>query len=472
MSNKQLAPHTKYNLEPSPTLKEKVHNTKTPDPAYMVKFEEGDPEDPRNFRSKRKAFLTFQMSMLALVGALGSSILSPGQSAIAEYTNISQEVTVLATSLYVLGWAVGPVLWGPISEVYGRRWGMLPAVFCLGLFSIGTATSKNAASIFITRFIGGIFGSAPISNVGAALSDLYTPKDRGTAMTVLAMCISGGPTVGPIIGSALVTNSKLGWRWTMYIEAICAFALCAFATLMLRETHTPVLLKKKAEKMRRTTGNGRYWHPHANETINLDNASIMASIALYASFTYSLIYLCLQLYPIVFEEERGYSPIISCLPFLGILVGIMSALAINFANQAWYAREMRANGGKAVPEARLPPMLIGGVLLPTGLFWLGWTAAPKYSWALPTVAVQCLNYLVDAYGPYAASAISANTILRSLLAAGLPLAAKPMLHNLGVGPAASLLGGIACLALPIPLLFMKYGPALRRKSKLAQTSSE
>ena len=114
--------------------------------------------------------------------------------------------------------------------------------------------------------------------------------------------------------------------------------------------------------------------------------SIMTSVALYASFTYSLIYLCLQVYPIVFEEERGYSPLIACLPFLGILVGIMSALAINFANQAWYARAMRANNGKAVPEARLPPMLIGGVLLPTGLFWLGWTAAPKYPWALPTVA--------------------------------------------------------------------------------------
>ncbi|RAL03215.1 MFS transporter [Aspergillus ibericus CBS 121593] len=465
----------------------------------MVRFEEGDPEDPRNFSSGRKAFITLQMSMLALVGALGSSILSPGQSDIARYTHISEEVAVLATSLYVLGWAVGPALWGPISEVYGRRCGMLPAVFCLGLFSIGTATSKNAASIFITRFIGGIFGSAPVSNVGAALSDLYTPKDRGTAVTFLAVCISGGPTLGPIIGSALVTNFKLGWRWTMYIEAICAFAFFAFSTLMLRETYPPVLLKNKAQKMRRTTGDERYWHPHEKESIRLGNAvtkhfarplrmliteSIMASVALYASFTYSLIYLCLQVYPIVFEEGRGYNPVISCLPFLGILVGIMSSLAINIANQAWYAKAMRANGGKIVPEARLPPMLIGGILLPTGLFWLGWTAAPKYSWALPTVAggfvgagfniifQQCFNYLIDTYGPYAASAIAANTILRSLLAACLPLAAKPMFHNLGVGPAASLLGGIACLALPIPLIFMKYGPALRRKSTLAATSLE
>lgn len=81
---------------------------------------------------------------------------------------------------------------------------------------------------------------------------------------------------------------------------------------------------------------------------------------------------------------------------------------------------------------------------------------------------QCLNYLVDVYGPYAASAVSANNFLRSLMACGLPLAARPMFLNLGVGPAASLLGGISCLALPVPLIFMKYGTKLREASKFAQ----
>jgi DHA1 family multidrug resistance protein-like MFS transporter len=78
---------------------------------------------------------------------------------------------------------------------------------------------------------------------------------------------------------------------------------------------------------------------------------------------------------------------------------------------------------------------------------------------------QCLNFLVDTYGPYAASAVSANTILRSVLACAMPMAARPMFVNLGIGPAASLLGGISCLALPVPLLFMRYGAALRRDSK-------
>jgi MFS family permease len=89
---------------------------------------------------------------------------------------------------------------------------MLPAIFILGLFSIGTATSRSATAIFLTRFFGGIFASAPISNVPAALGDIFDPVSRGNAMTIVAFCITGGPTLGPIIGSALTVNARLGWR--------------------------------------------------------------------------------------------------------------------------------------------------------------------------------------------------------------------------------------------------------------------
>ncbi|GAA86886.1 bicyclomycin resistance protein [Aspergillus luchuensis IFO 4308] len=456
-----------------------ANNRETPllDPDFTISFGKDDPDDPRNFGSWHKVYITCQLSMLTFVAALGSSILSPGQSDVAEYTNISSEVAVLATSMYILGWAVGPTLWGPISEVYGRKWGMLPALFCLGLFSIGTAVSQNAASIFITRFIGGIFGSAPISNANAALSDIYAPKERGIAVAFMMLCITGGPSVGPLIGSAVVSNSKLGWRWTMYIEAICCFALFALATLTLSETYSPVLLRNKAQNMRKTTGENRYWHPHEHESISLENAVTKHFLRPIRMLTTESIMACVAAY-------ASFSPVIASLPFLGILVGTACAVGITFAYRTRYAKAVMDNGGKAVPEARLPPLVLGVIFLPTGLFWLGWTAAPKFSWVLPTVGgvfvgaghniifQQCINYLIDTYGPYAASAISANTMLRSFVAAGLPLAAKPMFHNLGVGPAASLMGGIACLAFPIPFVFMKYGRTLREKSKFAPASSD
>lgn len=109
-------------------------------------------------------------------------------------------------------------------------------------------------------------------------------------------------------------------------------------------------------------------------------------VAIYASFTYSLVYLTLEVFPIVFYEKRKYPLVVSVLPFFGILVGVIFALVINFLNQPRYVRAVKKNNGKAVPEARLPPMIIGGIFLSGGLFWFGWTADPKYSWVLPTVA--------------------------------------------------------------------------------------
>lgn len=191
---------------------------------------------------------------------------------------------------------------------------------------------------------------------------------------------------------------------------------------------------------------------------------------------------------------------------LGPAVGAWFGLFFALANQKRYARVVAENDGRPVPEARLPPIVLGAILVAGGTFWFGWTASPRYAWALPTVAggecpgglpaslqlcptvfptnfwarcvgvigagyniafQQCLNFLVDTYGPYAASAIAGNTVLRSLLACVLPEAAKPMFASMGIGPGCSLLAGISCLAIPVPLVLMKYGPRLRSRSKFA-----
>ena len=300
--------------------------------------------------------------------------------------------------------------------------------------------------------------------------------------------------IGPTIGAALTVNKHLGWRWTEYLLAIWVFAVVAVTTFTMPEVYGPVLLKRKAIKKRKETGDERFHHPH--EDIKLDFNSIVTKhlvrplrmlftepmvtcIAIYASFVFGLLYLTLEVFPIVFQQMRGYNLVVSTLPFLALFVGVLSAVGINLANQPRYIRLVNENNGKPVPEGRLLPMVFGGVLFAVGLFWFGWTSDPKYHWILPCIAAafigagfnvifqQCINFLVDTYLIYAASATAANTILRSLLATAFPLVAKPMFNNLGVGPAMSLLGGLACLMLPAPLIFMKYGLTLRRMSKFA-----
>lgn len=85
--------------------------------AYRVDWEINDPENPRNWRTAYKGWLTFQLGMLALASSLGSSIISPANNAIAKYAHISPEAATLSLSLYVLGFAFGPLVWGPVGEV-------------------------------------------------------------------------------------------------------------------------------------------------------------------------------------------------------------------------------------------------------------------------------------------------------------------------------------------------------------------
>lgn len=121
---------------------------------------------------------------------------------------------------------------------------------------------------------------------------------------------------------------------------------------------------------------------------------IVTCVALYASFVYSLMFLMLEVFPIVFRGERGFGPVVASLPSLGLFVGVLCASCLNIFFQPMYIKAVRKNKGLAVPEARSPPMLVGGILFTTGIFWFGWTAEPSHPWILPVVASCKLPVLI------------------------------------------------------------------------------
>lgn len=112
---------------------------------------------------------------------------------------------------------LGPLVWAPLSEVYGRKPAVLAPYFIAAVFSFGTATAKDLQTVMITRFFTGFFGSAPVTNTGGVLSDIWTAEQRGAAIVGYAMAVVGGPVLGPIVGGAIV-QSYLGWRWTEYVS--------------------------------------------------------------------------------------------------------------------------------------------------------------------------------------------------------------------------------------------------------------
>ena len=106
---------------------------------------------------------------------------------------VSTEVSTLGTSLYVLGFALGPLLWAPFSELKGRKTPILISMFGYTVFQAAVATAENLQTIMICRFFGGCFASCPLTVVGAVFSDMFDNKTRGLAITVFSMTVFTGP---------------------------------------------------------------------------------------------------------------------------------------------------------------------------------------------------------------------------------------------------------------------------------------
>lgn len=210
---------------------------------------------------------------------------------------------------------------------------------------------------------------------------------------------------------------------------------------------------------------------------------ICLAITIYSSFIYAVFYASLASFPIIFQHTRGWDGLVGSLPFLAVLVGILAGAAVSWCNQKYYNRALKANNFEPVPEARLPPMMIASFMLTGGLFIMGWTSSPQIPWIATVVGVlmmgfgyytiftSAVNYLVDTFHRWGASALAANTFARSVLAAVLPLLVQPWYEHMGNGWAFSVLGVFAVLNIPIPFVFFFYGPQIRAMGKYTSNMS-
>ncbi|CAG8954439.1 hypothetical protein HYFRA_00006066 [Hymenoscyphus fraxineus] len=457
----------------------------------LVAFQLNDTSNPYNWSMGKKLMITAIWVLANLVTCIASSIFSSGNSSIRAEFHVSVPVATLGVSLFLVGYTVGPPVWGPLSERFGRK---IPATIGMCLFTslcLPVALGKNIETILIGRFFCGVFGGSALAIFGGGLVDIWNPIQRGVAMAGCIGSIFGSPLLAPVMGGFIV-ESYLGWRWCHWLSAImglfCSLVMLAF----LPETHAPTILRRKSKVLRKA-GNPEAHCVYDNEQIGFEmlisvylvrpfimllREPILLLITIYQSFIYGILYLVLVSYPIVFREVRGWSLEISGLPFLGLFLGIVLGCAtVVFYTRTRFTRLTIINHGVVIPEQRLPVMIIGGCLLPIGLFTFAWTSHPDTHWSgmvigsIPVgmgmymVFVQCLNYLVDVYLHIANSALGANTFVRSFFAAGFPLFGPAMYHTLGVDWATSILGFAAIAMIPIPVVFFKYGHKIRGMSK-------
>lgn len=155
-----------------------------------------DPYRPLNWPFRKKVITTLLYGLTTMGATWASSVYSPALIDISIQYDVGSEVGVLGLSFLLLGFGLGPLMWAPLSEVYGRKPAVLIPYFIAGCFSFGTAAAKDIQTILITRFFAGLFGSAPVTNTGGVLGDIWSPQQRGTAIVGYAFAVVGGPTLG------------------------------------------------------------------------------------------------------------------------------------------------------------------------------------------------------------------------------------------------------------------------------------
>jgi DHA1 family multidrug resistance protein-like MFS transporter len=290
------------------------------DDSHLVVFDgPDDPDNPKNWTTKRRWAITVSMGLLVFTVTFASSIFSVNIRVVEEKFNVELVTATLGVALFVLGFVFGPIAFGPMSEVLGRKIPLFFGFVLFAIFQIPVALAQNITTICVGRFLGGFFASAPLAVTGGALADLWDPIPRSYAICVFAAGGFAGPVAGPIAGG-FITESHLGWRWTSWITLIMAGFLGTVGFFVIPETSAARILQLRARRLRKAGNIHAYAKADENKLtmknvinvyllrpfIMFSQEPILALITAYMSFLYGIVYLLFE--AVSFTSESTCMP--------------------------------------------------------------------------------------------------------------------------------------------------------------------
>ncbi|KAJ9091619.1 hypothetical protein QFC21_007159 [Naganishia friedmannii] len=435
---------------------------------------------------------TVASSLSLLCISVSATIYSSGIEQLSNGYGVSIEVATLGVSVYQLGFAFGPLVWGPLSELFGREAVFLATFSIFTLFTLGTALARDISSMLVCRFFAGAFGSSILVISAAIIGDLFDASDRGPAMSFYLVAAFGGPIIGPLSGSFLAAATT--YRWIFWLLTIFS-GVSFLAGALVPETYSLVRLNRLADKLTKTTG---YIHRSAQApatdvaiatTIRVSlirpfqmlfQEGIVAFFAVYSGFIYGLLYGFFGAFPWIYHRERGWSTGIASLPFIAVGLGMLVAVGANLYLNKSYIAKTRAHGSQLPPESRLVLCCAGGIALPIGLMIFAFTATPSVHWIGSTVGgalfgfgfvgifLSMTSYLLDTYAPlYSGSSLGSTACIRSFAGAAFPLFIRQQLAGMTTQWTIFLYACLAVAAAPVPFVLVRYGAHIRSGSKFA-----
>lgn len=328
-------------------LREQAEDTSVPylNSRGYVDFYPKDPEDPRCWSYVRSWYITLAAIFLCLNGTIASSVTSGCLQSISTEFEVSTVAGSLATTLFLLGYCVGPFVFGPLSEFYGRRWLIYGTFIAYLAFTLLCAFAPNFVSLLVGRFLAGTFVSGSLCATPGILSDLWAPLFRDNSLALFAVAVWAGPNIGPIMSAYI--DQAMGWRWVFYVVLMMG-ATALLVMLTIPETHAPTILSQKARRHRQAKIGG---FEHV-QTEGEANALTLLSIykvallrpwallfdlisllcAIYMCIVFMLQFMLFSIYPFVFETIRGWSSAQAQLPLIGAIIGSFIAALVIFCD--------------------------------------------------------------------------------------------------------------------------------------------
>ncbi|KAH7109425.1 major facilitator superfamily domain-containing protein [Dendryphion nanum] len=455
----------------------------------ILQLHDDDPENPRAWPRRKKLANVAVIALMAVLSPLTSSMVTPGIAQIASDLHTTPTAIIATTTGFVIMLGLGPLILAPLSETFGRRKLYL---ICFGIFTllqIPTALSPNVAFLITLRSISGFFGSIGIANGGGTISDMFIPSERAGVFGWYLLGPLLGPTLGPLFGG--ITIQRLGWRWIFWIMTMAGVVNTLAGYFFLRETYAPVILRQRKEQYESDAelcGEGTKYRFEGEDTRPLLRKMlhslsrppkifvqpIVTIMSIYQALIFGTTYSLYTNMQDIYSGQYGFDTEQVGLLYLGPGLGFLFAVWFLVPRiDDVYKRLTAVHGGNAAPEFRLPLANIGSVLIPISLFWFAWTVETHVHWFASIAAtffygvgqvmiINCTqNYYIDSFEQYAASAIAAGTVFRSLVGGVVPLFAPSVFEQWGYGWGISAFAFVSLVLAPAPVVFYRYGANLR-----------
>lgn len=351
-------------------------------------------ENPREWGTGKKTRVTLILGVMVLSFTYLSTAFALSARSLQQYFNTSAEVVTLGLSLYVLGFALGPLLMGPLAQTNGKRPVYVISWILFTACCFVVSESKNLGAILAFRLLSSIAGASALNNVPASYSDMTTPPKYAPFFTCYGFSAFAGPALGGLVGAFV--NERAGWQWNLRHQAIFVAAVTVVSILFVPETdhsklkrlhHAKYAVQEKCdadgEKARWFSRMSRTLHSVGNEMVRsiklpfqwLLTDRVVLVISIYTSLLYAIIYDFFVIIPLAFATIRGFEPESIGLMYITLFIGVsMSACNYYFIQEA-INRRIRAKSGKKVlpPETSLIHAIYGCLLAPVGLFLFAWT---------------------------------------------------------------------------------------------------